>query len=113
MTKRNSEGIVNHQKQRSYETYTRVYRALYSMILRDEKINFYTVAKEAEVSRAYLYNHNAFAMMIETFSGLQKENETEDSLYEKFDQAEKRYIELQEKYDEVKAKYDAWRKSLD
>ena len=51
-------------------------------------------------------------MMIETFSGLQKENETEDSLYEKFDQAEKRYIELQEKYDEVKAKYDAWRKEV-
>ncbi len=83
------------------------------MILRDEKINFYTVAKAAEVSRAYLYNHNAFSMMIETFSGLQKENETENSLYEKFDQAEKRYIELQEKYDEVKAKYDAWCKSLD
>ena len=82
---KNSEGIVNHQKQRSYDIY----------------------------NRAYLYNHDAFSMMIETFSGLQKENETEDSLYEKFDQAEKRYIELQEKYDEVKAKYDAWRKSLD
>lgn len=113
MTKRNSEGIVNHQKQRSYETYTRVYRALYSMILRDEKINFYTVAKQAEVSRAYLYNHNAFAMMIETFSGLQKENESEDSLYEKFDHAEKRYVELQAEYDKVKAKYDAWRKRVD
>ena len=113
MTKRNSKGIVNHQKQRSYETYTRVYRALYSMILRDEKINFYTVAKEAEVSRAYLYNHNAFAMMIETFSGLQKENKSEDSLYEKFQQAENRYVELQQKYEEVKTKYDAWLKSVD
>lgn len=113
MTKRNSEGIVNHQKQRSYDTYNRVYKALYSMILHDEKINFYTVAKQAEVSRAYLYNHNAFSMMIETFSNLQKENESEDSLYEKFQQAEKRYIELQQKYEEVKTKYDAWCKDLD
>ena len=113
MTKKNSEGIVNHQKQRSYDTYNRVYKALYSMILRDEKINFYTVAKQAEVSRAYLYNHDAFAMMIETFSGLQKENESEDSLYEKFQQAEKRYVELQQKYEEVKTKYDAWCKEVD
>ena len=113
MTKRNSEGIVNHQKQRSYDTYNKVYKALYSMILHDEKINFYTVAKQAEVSRAYLYNHDAFAMMIETFSNLQKENESEDSLYEKFQQAEKRYIELQQKYEEVKTKYDAWCKGLD
>ena len=37
MTKRNSEGIVNHQKQRSYDTYTKVYKALYSMILRMRK----------------------------------------------------------------------------
>ena len=113
MTKRNSEGIVNHQKQRSYDTYNRVYKALYSMILHDEKINFYTVAKQAEVSRAYLYNHDAFSMMIETFSNLQKENESEDSLYEKFQQAEKRYIELQQKYEEVKIKYDAWCKRVD
>ena len=83
------------------------------MILHDEKINFYTVAKQAEVSRAYLYNHDAFAMMIETFSNLQKENESEDSLYEKFQQAEKRYIELQQKYEEVKIKYDAWCKRVD
>lgn len=113
MTKKNSEGIVNHQKQRSYDTYTRVYKALYAMIMRDEKINFYTVAKKAEVSRAYLYNHNAFSMMIEIFSNLQKENESENSLYEKFQQAEKRYVELQQKYEEVKTKYDAWLKSVD
>ncbi len=113
MTKRNSEGIVNHQKQRSYDTYTRVYKALYAMIMRDEKINFYTVAKKAEVSRAYLYNHNAFSMMIETFSNLQKQNESEDSLYEKFLQAENRYIELNKKYDEVKARHDAWSKGVD
>ena len=113
MTKRNSEGIVNHQKQRSYDTYTRVYKALYAMIMCDEKINFYTVAKQTEVSRTYLYNHNAFSMMIETFSGLQKENESEDSLYEKFQQAENRYVELQQKYEEVKTKYDAWCKEVD
>lgn len=113
MTKRNSEGIVNHQKQRSYDTYTRVYKALYAMIMRDEKINFYTVAKKAEVSRAYLYNHNAFSMMIEIFSNLQKENESENSLYEKFQQAENRYVELQQKYDEVKARHDAWSKGVD
>lgn len=115
MAKKNSEGIVNHQKQRSYDTYTRVYKALYSMILHDEKINFYTVAKQAEVSRSYLYNHNAFSMMIETFSNLQKENESEDSLYEKFEQAEKRYVELQLQleYEKVKAKYDVWREEND
>ena len=55
MMKRNSEGIVNHQKQRSYDIYNRVYKTLYEMILQDEKINYYTVAKQAEVSRAYLY----------------------------------------------------------
>lgn len=113
MTKKNSEGIVNHQKQRSYDIYNRVYSTLYEMILRDEKINYYTVAKQAEVSRTYLYNHNAFSMMIETFSNLQKENESEDSLYEKFEQAEKRYVELQLEYDKVKAKYNAWRKEND
>ena len=52
-------------------------------------------------------------MMIETFSNLQKENESEDSLYEKFEQAEKRYVELQLKYDKVKAKYNAWREEND
>lgn len=83
------------------------------MILQDEKINYYTVAKQAEVSRAYLYNHNAFSMMIETFSNLQKENESEDSLYEKFEQAEKRYVELQLEYEKVKAKYDVWRDEND
>ena len=113
MTKKNSEGIVNHQKQRSYDIYNRVYSTLSEMILRDEKINYYTVAKQAEVSRTYLYNHNAFSMMIETFSNLQKENESEDSLYEKFEQAEKRYVELQLEYDKVKAKYNAWRKEND
>ena len=113
MTKKNSEGIVSHQKQRSYDIYNRVYSTLYEMILRDEKINYYTVAKQAEVSRTYLYNHNAFSMMIETFSNLQKENESEDSLYEKFEQAEKRYVELQLEYDKVKAKYNAWRKEND
>ncbi len=113
MAKKNSDGIVNHQKQRSYDTYTRVYKTLYSMILHDEKINFYTVAKQAEVSRAYLYNHNAFSMMIETFSNLQKENESEDSLYEKFEQAEKHYVKLQLEYEKVKAKYDVWREEND
>lgn len=113
MAKKNSEGIVNHQKQRSYDIYNRVYSTLYEMILRDEKINYYTVAKQAEVSRTYLYNHNAFSMMIETFSNPQKENESEDSLYEKFEQAEKRYVELQLKYDKVKAKYNAWREEND
>ena len=82
---KNSEGIVNHQKQRSYDIY----------------------------NRAYLYNHDAFAMMIETFSGLQKENESEDSLYEKFEQAEKRYAELQLEYNKVKTKYNAWREEID
>ena len=52
-------------------------------------------------------------MMIETFSNLQKQNESEDSLYEKFLQAESRYIELNKKYDEVKARYDAWSKGVD
>ena len=85
MAKKNSEGIVNHQKQRSYDIYNRVYKTLYEMILQDEKTNYYTVAKQAEVSRTYLYNHNAFSMMIETFLNLQKENESEDSLYEKFE----------------------------
>ena len=37
MAKKNSEGIVNHQKQRSYDIYNRVYSTLYEMILRDEK----------------------------------------------------------------------------
>ena len=113
MTKRDSEGIVNHQKQRSYDIYNRVYKTLYEMILQDEKINYYTVAKQAEVSRAYLYNHNAFSMMIETFSNLQKENESEDSLYEEFEQAEKRYAELQLEYNKVKTKYNAWREEID
>lgn len=113
MMKKNSEGIVNHQKQKSYDIYNRVYSTLYEMILRDEKINYYTVAKQAEVSRTYLYNHNAFSMMIETFSNLQKENESEDSLYEKFEQAEKRYAELQSEYDKVKAKYNTWHKKSD
>lgn len=102
MAKKNSEGIVNHQKQRSYDIYNRAYKTLHEMILKDEKINYYTVAKQAEVSRAYLYNHNAFSMIIETFSNLQKENESKDSLYEKFEQAEKRYAELQLEYNKVK-----------
>lgn len=113
MMKRNSMGIANHQKQRSYDTYNRVYKTLYSMILHDEKINFYTVAKQTKVSRAYFYNHNAFSMMIEAFSNLQKENESKDSLYGKFEQAEKRYVELQLEYGKVKAKYDIWRDEND
>ena len=71
------------------------------MILRDEKINHYTVVKQTKVIKTNLYNHNALSMMIETFLNLQKENESEDSLYEKFEQAEKRYIELQSEYDKV------------
>ena len=51
--------------------------------------------------------------MIEIISHLQKENESEDSLYKKFEQAEKRYVELQLEYAKVKAKYNTWREEND
>lgn len=57
------------------------------MILRDEKINHYTVVKQTKVIKTNLYNHNALSMMIETFLNLQKENDSKE-------QAEKRYVDL-------------------
>ena len=40
-----SKKITDYQKNRSMETYDRVYHTLYRMVLSDQKINFYTVAE--------------------------------------------------------------------
>ena len=55
--------IVNYQKNRSQDTYDKVYNTLYDMVIADEKINFYTVAERAGVSTAYLYQHEDFSLL--------------------------------------------------
>lgn len=101
-----SDKIAKYQKNRKYETYSRVYDTLFDMITLDEKINFYTVADRAGVSRAYLYQHNAFSTMIKLFSFTQSIELTPDSLKEEYNKARERLANAQKGYKEVKAEFD-------
>ena len=85
-----SKKITDYQKNRSIETYDRVYHTLYRMVLSDQKINFYTVAEEANVSRAYLYQQEDFYTFIKTCALTTKEGSSAMHIKEKLKEAEKR-----------------------
>ncbi|CAD5903107.1 DUF6262 family protein [Carnobacterium maltaromaticum] len=53
-------GLVKHIKDKSEKTQWSVEEALKEMKARSVPINFSSVAKKAEVSKTYLYNHNFF-----------------------------------------------------
>ena len=105
MAKNNQKAII-HQQRNSYKTYSKAYDALYAMLLADEKINYYTVAEKAGVSRSYLYQHNGLSTMIQQFSILQKQELSANKLKEDYEKARKRLEEAQKRYKEVKEEYN-------
>lgn len=93
--------IVNYQKNRSLDTYDKVYNALYNMVIANEKINFYTVAERAGVSRAYLYQHEDFSFFIKTCALTAKQGHSPASLKENCEKARQRLKAVYDRYDVV------------
>lgn len=56
---------VETAKQESIKMQAHTKEVIYQMAINGEKINFYTVAAKAGVSRAFLYNHEELSSMIQ------------------------------------------------
>ena len=70
---RNTAGLVAHAHQRKEEKRKRVDDAITRLLREHQAINFNTVAKEAEVSKAYLYTQPLFRDRIEALRQQQQE----------------------------------------
>lgn len=101
-----SKKIVIQQQRNSYKTYSKAYDAIYNMVLLDEKINYYTVAEKAGVSRSYLYQHEGLSEMIQMFSTLQKKESSPAILKENYEKARKRLEEAKERLRKAKEEYN-------
>lgn len=62
---RNASGMIAHARKRREDTCSRVDAAISRMLHDDKVINFNTVATEAGVTKAYLYNHPPLRERIE------------------------------------------------
>ncbi len=105
MMEKNKKAVIQQQRN-SYKTYSKAYDAIYNMVLLDEKINYYTVADKAGVSRSYLYQHEALSDMIQTFSTLQKTDSPPSALNEEYDKARKRLEDAKERLHKAKEEYN-------
>lgn len=105
MMEKNKKAVIQQQRN-SYKTYSKAYDAIYNMVLLDEKINYYTVAEKAGVSRSYLYQHEALSEMIQTFSNLQKQESSPLALKEEYDKARKRLEDAKERLRIAKEEYN-------
>jgi predicted Zn-dependent protease len=63
--KRNTDGLRAYAKRRSEEKAKKVDEVIRNLVKNKEKINFNSVAGEAGVTKAYLYNHPEFRERIE------------------------------------------------
>lgn len=76
------------------------------MLLLDEKINYYTVAEKAGVSRSYLYQHNGLSAMIQVFSSLQKQETSYSALKADYEKSRQRLSDAQKRYRKVKEEFN-------
>lgn len=107
--RKKSDEIVKYQRQKSDELYHKVYRDIQEMLLNSEKINFYTVAERAEVSRTYLYHHLLFSSLIKTVANLQKHGKTVEDLVLEYKQSKEVYENTMNRYSKTKEKLEKLR----
>ncbi len=69
--KSNTTAIVQLAKDKSEKTRIRVEKAISEMALKEEKINFNTVAQKANVSKSWLYKQKEIRIRVETLRGMQ------------------------------------------
>lgn len=98
--KKNTEGLKRYAKKRNQKTIEKVNNAIDRLKKsRTKDINFVTVAKEADVSKATLYNNDCLKERImslrETSKGVSKEEVPKDEL-------EKKNKKIKELYKEIK-----------
>lgn len=69
--KSNTKAIIQLSKEKSKKTKIRVEKAISEMALKNEKINFNSVAQKANVSKSWLYKQTDIRTRIETLRGQQ------------------------------------------
>lgn len=74
---RNVEGLKSHARQKRQEALAKAEKAISQLIEAGKPVNFNTVAKEGEVSKAWLYDEPQIRERIEQ---LRKQNSSKDSL---------------------------------
>lgn len=81
----NTDKMIEAKKLDAERRYHAAYKALREMLEDGEKLNFYTVAERAGVSRTYLYNHPEFRRIIKRFRDMSSINEVKEleELHEK------------------------------
>ena len=77
---RNTAGLVAHAHQRKEEKRKRVDDAITCLLREHKAINFNTVAKEAGVSKAYLYTQPLFRDRIEALRQQQQEQQIREKV---------------------------------
>ncbi|HFE5364897.1 TPA: DUF6262 family protein [Staphylococcus aureus] len=69
--KGNTTAIVQLAKDKSEKTRIRVEKTISEMALKEEKINFNSVAQKANVSKSWLYKQKDIRTRVETLRGMQ------------------------------------------
>lgn len=69
--KGNTTAIVQLAKDKSEKTRIRVEKTISEMALKEEKINFNSVAQKANVSKSWLYKQKDIRTRVETLRGIQ------------------------------------------
>jgi len=69
---RNTQGIKEYAKKKKEETEKKVKDTIYRLVREKYPINFNTVAKEAGVSKAYLYKNQEIRKLIEELRAKQE-----------------------------------------
>jgi hypothetical protein len=77
---RNTAGLVAHAHQRKEEKHKRVEEAITRLLRGHQMVNFNSVAKEADVSKAYLYSQPQFRDRIEALRQQEREQTVRERL---------------------------------
>jgi len=100
---RNIEGLKKHQEQKNQETIQKVNEAIDTLKRsRTKPINFKTVAEEAGVSKATLYNNAILKERILSLRAVIKDSLYENTAVAPKDQLKRKDVKIRELYEQVR-----------
>lgn len=109
----NTKLLIKHSKMKTERAFKKVDTALKIMIKNQVLINFNTVSKEANVSKAFLYKNQSLRLRVETLRNQQtglsspkkvKRNMSDSSKDVLIDSLRKRVVKLEKENDALKSR---------
>jgi DNA-directed RNA polymerase specialized sigma subunit len=100
---RNTEGLKEFAEKKNQETIEKVNKAIDKLKRSKTKaINFKTVAEEAEVSKATLYNNDVLKERISSLRAIEKSNSNGDTVATPKDKVQAKDDKIKKLYEEIK-----------